>query len=128
MSDAANRQELAEAWGDYLDRHRDEIAENFERAAVLIRAGDTHGLAEHVGRNRRARAEAAASDSHAAWTHENCNRSGWIGPGEPCPICEDEAGRSSPERDLAKAIIREAQADLIGDSNFDPKGDDELSV
>ena len=57
---------LAEAWGDYLDRHRDEIAENFERAAVLIRAGDTHGLAEHVGRNRRARAEAAASDSHAA--------------------------------------------------------------
>lgn len=51
---------LAQAWGDYLDRHRDEIAENFERAAVLIRAGDTHGLAEHVGRNRRARAEAAA--------------------------------------------------------------------
>lgn len=60
---------LAEAWGDYLDRHRDEIAENFERAAELIRAGDTHGLAEHVGRNRRARAEAAASDSHAASTH-----------------------------------------------------------
>lgn len=34
----------------------------------------------------------------------------------------------SPERDLAKAIIREAQADLIDDPNFDPKGDDELSV
>jgi hypothetical protein len=26
-----------------------------------------------------------------AWTHENCNRSGWISAGEPCPICEREA-------------------------------------
>lgn len=68
---------LAEAWGDYLDRHRDEIAENFERAAELIRAGDTHGLAEHVGRNRRARAEAAASDSHAATTLGPVRKKAW---------------------------------------------------
>ena len=52
---------LGEAWGVYLERHREEIAEDFERAADLIRSGDTKGLAEHLGRNRRARAEAAAS-------------------------------------------------------------------
>jgi hypothetical protein len=72
---------LAQAWGDYLDRHRDEIAENFERAAELIRAGDTHGLAEHVGRNRRARAEAAASDSHAASDHDRAEESDYFGIG-----------------------------------------------
>lgn len=27
----------------------------------------------------------------AAWTHESCNRSAWVGPGDPCPICEAEA-------------------------------------
>lgn len=23
------------------------------------------------------------------WSHESCNRSGWVGPGEPCPVCEE---------------------------------------
>lgn len=36
---------------------------DFEQAAAHIRAGDTAGLATHVGRNRRSRAAAAAAQS-----------------------------------------------------------------
>lgn len=30
------------------------------------------------------------------WSHESCNRSSWVGPGEPCPLCEDEIAREYP--------------------------------
>ena len=56
---------LARAWQDFIDRHREEIARDFERAAELIRSGDTPALSEHVGRNRRVRAEAAARAANA---------------------------------------------------------------
>lgn len=56
---------LARAWHDFIDRHREEIAHDFERAAELIRSGDTPALAEHVGRNRRTRAERAAQAAEA---------------------------------------------------------------
>lgn len=57
---------LADAWRDFVDRHRDEIAADFEQAAALIRSGDSAGLAQHVGRNRRDRAEAAAAAAQSA--------------------------------------------------------------
>jgi len=57
---------LTQAWHDFVDRHREEIAADFEQAAALIRAGDTAGLATHVGRNRRSRAEAAAVAAQSA--------------------------------------------------------------
>jgi predicted transcriptional regulator len=57
---------LAQAWQDFVERHREEIAADFEQAAAHIRAGDTAALASHVGRNRRSRAEAAAAAAHTA--------------------------------------------------------------
>jgi predicted transcriptional regulator len=57
---------LAQAWQDFVERHREEIAADFEQAAAHIRAGDTTALAAHVGRNRRSRAEAAAADAQTA--------------------------------------------------------------
>lgn len=57
---------LTQAWHDFVDRHREEIAADFEQAAAHIRAGDTARLATHVGRNRRSRAEAAAAAAKSA--------------------------------------------------------------
>ncbi len=51
---------LAAAWREYLANHRDEVAEDFEIAAKLIREGDMEGLAEHAGRFTQEEAEAAA--------------------------------------------------------------------
>lgn len=39
---------LAEAWDQYVRDHRDRLAERLEEQARLLRAGDTHGVAELV--------------------------------------------------------------------------------
>jgi hypothetical protein len=51
---------LADAWAQYLETHREQLAATFEEAAALIRAGDTSALAELASRSVDARAAAAA--------------------------------------------------------------------
>ena len=51
---------LTEAWERYLEANRDQLAEDLEKAAELLRAGDTAALADFASRNSRARAEALA--------------------------------------------------------------------
>jgi hypothetical protein len=51
---------LAEAWQEYLESHRDEIAANVERAAGLLRSGDMDGLIAHANRDAEQRARRAA--------------------------------------------------------------------
>ena len=48
---------IAQAWREFVERHGDEFAADFERAAALIREGDTEGLAAHA--NRTAETDAA---------------------------------------------------------------------
>jgi hypothetical protein len=51
---------LTEAWQQYLAKHREELAADFEEAAHLIREGDTEGLAGLASRSVEARAAGAA--------------------------------------------------------------------
>jgi hypothetical protein len=51
---------LVEAWQEYLESHRDEIAANVERAAGLLRSGDMDGLIAHANRDAEHRARRAA--------------------------------------------------------------------
>lgn len=50
---------IAQAWREFVEHHADEFAADFERAAALIREGDTEGLAAHANRFAAAEAEAA---------------------------------------------------------------------
>lgn len=52
---------LREAWDLYLDKHREQLAADFEEAAKLIRSGDTAGLSDLATRTTSQRAEAAAA-------------------------------------------------------------------
>lgn len=56
---------LAEAWREYLERHRDQIAANVERAAGLLRSGDIEGLIAHANRDADQRARRAAEAARA---------------------------------------------------------------
>ena len=51
---------LADAWGQYLEANREQLAADLEQAAQMLRAGETDALAEFASRSARARAEAAA--------------------------------------------------------------------
>lgn len=51
---------IGEAWGQYLEHHREQFAVDFEHAAQLLRSGDTKGLAELASRSVSVRAEEAA--------------------------------------------------------------------
>lgn len=51
---------VAQAWREYLDRHRDEFAADLEEAARLLREGTVDDVASFASRNAAARAEAAA--------------------------------------------------------------------
>jgi len=51
---------IGEAWGQYLETHREQFAVDFEQAAQLLRSGDTKGLAELASRSASVRAEEAA--------------------------------------------------------------------
>lgn len=50
---------IAQAWREFVERHGDEFAADFERAAALIRDGDTEGLAAHANRFATAETDAA---------------------------------------------------------------------
>ena len=52
---------LAEAWSSYVEKHREEFARDFERAAALIRDGDTDGLARMASEPVAEQATAAAA-------------------------------------------------------------------
>jgi len=54
---------LVQAWREYLERHRDEIAAGAERAAQLLRVGDIEGLVALAGRDAEAWASQAADDA-----------------------------------------------------------------
>jgi predicted DNA-binding protein len=51
---------IGEAWGQYLETHREQFAADFEQAAALLRNGDTKGLSEMASRTAAVRAEEAA--------------------------------------------------------------------
>lgn len=51
---------IAQAWQEYLDRHKNEFAADLERAAELLRTGTVNDVAEFASRDVAARAEAAA--------------------------------------------------------------------
>jgi hypothetical protein len=51
---------IGEAWGQYLESHREQFAADFEQAAHLLRTGDTKGLTELASRSARVRADEAA--------------------------------------------------------------------
>jgi predicted transcriptional regulator len=51
---------LAEAWREFLDTHRAELAEDLEQAADILRRGTTEDLADFLSRDVPARAERAA--------------------------------------------------------------------
>ena len=59
MQGRATGDVIAQAWREYVERHGDEFAADFERAAALIREGDTEGLAAHANRFAAAEADAA---------------------------------------------------------------------
>jgi hypothetical protein len=50
---------IAQAWREFVERHADEFAADFERAAALIREGDTEGLAAHANRFAAEQVDAA---------------------------------------------------------------------
>jgi hypothetical protein len=54
---------LTQAWLEYVERHRKEIAADFEHIAELFRTGDREGLLEFTRRMRVARARAAATQA-----------------------------------------------------------------
>jgi predicted DNA-binding protein len=56
---------LNEAWEQYLETHREQLATDFEDAAKMIRAGDTSGLGELANRTTKQRAADAASRARA---------------------------------------------------------------
>jgi len=51
---------VAEAWRQYLESHRDELAVEYEEAAELLRRGDGEALREFASRSVVERAEQAA--------------------------------------------------------------------
>lgn len=52
---------LAQAWSEFVARHRDEIANDFEEVAQMVRNGDRDGLVGFTQRSVRERAAAAAA-------------------------------------------------------------------
>jgi len=52
---------LAEAWREFMARHRDEFATELEEAARLMRNGTAEEMTAFANRSNRARAEAAAA-------------------------------------------------------------------
>lgn len=51
---------LGEAWREFLETHRAELAEDMERAANILRSGTTQDLADFLSRDVPERAQRAA--------------------------------------------------------------------
>jgi predicted transcriptional regulator len=56
---------LAEAWSEFIARHREEIAADVEEVAQMLRQGDRDGLIGFTRRTVRARAAAAAERANS---------------------------------------------------------------
>ncbi len=54
---------LADAWREYFEKHRQEFAAEFERAAEVVRAGDTDAVASLMNRFNDDLAAAAAEQA-----------------------------------------------------------------
>jgi hypothetical protein len=54
---------LADAWREYFENHREEFAAEFERAAEVVRAGDTDAMAALMNRFNDERAVDAAEQA-----------------------------------------------------------------
>lgn len=52
---------LQDAWAQYLELNKDQLAADFEAAAEMIRAGNTAGLSDLATRTTDQRAAAAAA-------------------------------------------------------------------
>ncbi len=50
---------IAEAWREYIEKHREEFAADLEKVAKLMRDGTLEQLAEFTSRNAKQRAAAA---------------------------------------------------------------------
>ncbi len=57
---------LAQAWREYLDRHRDQFRADLAEASRLVRNGCGRQLAEHASRFAEQRAEALANRAAGA--------------------------------------------------------------
>jgi hypothetical protein len=57
---------LQDAWAQYLELHKDQLAADFEAAAEMIRAGNSAGLGELASRTAEERAAAAADAARDA--------------------------------------------------------------
>lgn len=53
---------VTEAWRQYMESHRDELAAQYEEAAELLRRGDDVGMLEFASRSIVERAERAAEE------------------------------------------------------------------
>jgi len=52
---------LAQAWAEFIERHRGELSEQFDEVGRLLRERDTTAFLERTRSSRRARAESAAA-------------------------------------------------------------------
>jgi hypothetical protein len=52
---------LAQAWTEFIERHRDELSVQFTEVARMLREGDKNGLASLSKQTRAVRASAAAA-------------------------------------------------------------------
>jgi hypothetical protein len=52
---------LAQAWAEFIERHKSDISEQFDEVGRLLRERDTSAFLERTRSSRRARAEAAAA-------------------------------------------------------------------
>jgi hypothetical protein len=50
---------LVRAWEEFVERHREEIASDFDHVAQAFRAGDREAVLDFMQKTRSARAEAA---------------------------------------------------------------------
>ncbi len=56
---------LTEAWDEFLQSHKDSLAEDLEEVAEILRSGTTHDLAKFLSRDVSARAAEAAKKARA---------------------------------------------------------------
>jgi hypothetical protein len=61
---------VAEAWREYIAKHRDEFAADLERAAKLLRDGTLDELASFTSRNADARAAEAVERLNSETTSD----------------------------------------------------------
>lgn len=56
---------LAQAWREFLQNHRDQLADDLEEAAGILRRGTTQDLADFLSRDVAERAKRAAAKARS---------------------------------------------------------------